>query len=181
MKYQKPKIKYKKIKITSLFAEKNLFDVSGELLACVPLCFLPQTKVLMSNNNEKDIETINIGDKVFAYDIRADSLIEESVKKIFIHPNEEVTYFIINNKLKVTDNHPVWVNGISWKRVDELKENDWLLNPKGKKVLINSIEKKVGNYTVYNLGLGGPNNNYFTEKILVHNRGNCCCTSTCAC
>lgn len=180
MKYQKPKITHKKIKVSSLLAERNIFgthDFHGELLAGI--CFLPQTKILMNDRTLKNIEQVKIGDKVFAYDIKTGSLIEESVIKLFIHPSKDVEYFVINKNLKVTGNHPVWANDKEWTKVEELQVNDWLLDSNGKKVVIKTIEKKRGEYPVYNLGLDGPNNNYFSENILVHNRSVCPCGSTC--
>lgn len=180
MKYKKPKITHKKIRVSSMLAEKNLFgahDFHGELLAGI--CFLPETKILMNDKTEKSIEQVQIGDKVFAYDLKTGSLVEESVIKLFVHPSKTVEYYVINGVLKVTGNHPVWANDEAWRKVEELAVNDWLLDRNGNKVIISSLEKKTGEYPVYNLGLDGPNNNYFSENILVHNRSVCPCGSTC--
>jgi hypothetical protein len=136
----------------------------------------------MNDKSEKNIEKVKIGDKVFAYDLATNSLVEEVVSKVYVHPQKKIQYFIVNDCLNVTGNHPIWVNGKTWKRVDELKINDWLLNSQGQKILVKNIKIEEGESAVYNLGLVGPNNNYFSENILAHNRtpcGPCPGNSTC--
>lgn len=176
MKYIKPKIKLKKIKRSLLFTRERYVDY--DLLAAI--CFLPRTKILMANGKKKNIETIQMGDMVCSYDLERSTPIKESVEQLYVHPKRKIEYLIINNSLQLTKNHPLWVNGEQWRSAEELKINDRLLDPEGKIIVITSIIKKTGQFTVYNLGLNGPNNNYFSENILVHNRSICnCLTSTC--
>jgi len=71
-------------------------------------CFLAGTPIALSDGTEKPIEDVKVGDIVLSYDEERKSNVASIVKKTFYHPEEQSNgYLVINNKLKVTPNHPV--------------------------------------------------------------------------
>ncbi len=174
-KYSKPIIKKEKVHINFFWDQSRFFDsitgLEGDLLAACPPscgCFLPGTKITLSNGTHKPIESIKKTDKVISYDTTTKQIVENTVAKLLIHKNEE-SYFIINKNIFVTGNHRVWVNNSQWKRVDELNIGDTLLNFKSEFSTIESIERKKEKITVYNLHLTKSPHAFFAEDVLAHN------------
>ena len=132
-------------------------------------CFPSGTKILLSDWTTKEIQNIKVGDKVISYNLSANKTIADTVGQTFTHPNTGGGYYLLNNSLKVTGNHPVWVNNNEWREVSSLKTGDYLMDPKGDLVKIESIRFIPGVNTVYSLHLNGDDHNYFTEGFLVHN------------
>jgi len=140
-------------------------------------CFLAGTPILMQDGSHKNIEAVQIGDTVTAYNEINNQKISGTVAKTFIHQVDH--YLLINNNLKVTSNHPLYVNG-KWLAAGNAKIGDILMDEKGKTVKINSIIKIYDNVTVYNLEVNpktgdqaescGPGHSYFAGGILAHNK-----------
>ncbi|MBI3366151.1 hypothetical protein HY041_00795 [Candidatus Roizmanbacteria bacterium] len=180
MKYKKPKIKSRELKASFLFSRRNFFDHTDFLAGFIDgqppdpgQCFLPGTNILLANGRIQEIEKIRAGELVLSYDLKKQEIVKERVEKLLIHDDNTNSCFIINNFLKITANHPVWINGLAWKRVDELCRNDVLLNSDGGKVVVESIKKIKKVSIVYNLHLHGNHHNYFADNILVHNKSVC--------
>lgn len=134
-------------------------------------CFLAGTKITLTNNRYKAIQDLKPGDKVLSFNLDTKQIVEETVGELIIHKKNSDGYLLINNKLKVTPNHPMYNLGEKkWVRADALKIGDQLLNNQAEKVVIMSILKKEGTNTVYNLHINGKNHNYFADGFLVHNK-----------
>ena len=178
-KYIKPEIKVKKVPVSFFLSGRNMgeeihdfFVPKAEAVYVISLprtgCFLAGTSILLSDNTQKDITTLNVGDMVYSYNETTRELEPERIKEVLIHEDHPGGYLIINEKLKVTGNHRIFVNN-QWKEADEIQIGDSFLNPQNQHEKVDSITFVEGNYTVYNLELEGANHNYFAENILVHN------------
>jgi hypothetical protein len=132
-----------------------------------PPCFLAGTKIAMADGTEKNIEDVVVGDTVKAFDIDSGEVINSLVPTIFVHPNTK-GYYIINNDIKVTGNHPMRV-GNEWKDVDSLKVGDKLHRLDGSEVNIETIDKIEDTVTTYNFEVENVHN-YFANKYLAHNK-----------
>jgi len=179
--YQQPKIRVKKIKKNFFFTRGRIFDSVDDLLVqpafatggCCSCggCFLPGTKILMSDRSYKEIEKVKPGDITVSYDLKKGVLVKNRVVEKLIHPDYPGGYFLINGTLKVTGNHRVFLsNKAKWERVDSIKVDDVLLNEEGQDTVVESIEQFDGNNNVFNLHMAGDNHNYFAENYLVHNQ-----------
>lgn len=136
----------------------------------VSSCFLPGTGVLMADGSWKGIEDIKVGDYVMSYDTELGRLIKDRVSKTFVHMDPKQAYIIVNGSMKVTTNHPIWING-SWQEAGELKVGDLLLKSSGEAAAVETIERFAGTSEgLYNLEVEGPNHNFFAEDVLVHNK-----------
>ena len=182
--YFKPKINKKRLKINFYL------DIGPDLLArCIPpcpsgcrcydpgsnicvdgnTCFLPGTEILMADNSSCRIEDIKPGDKVISYDLETGELRPSIVNKLIVHQEDPSGFYLINNYLKVTGHHRIWVKNKGWTTVFNLKIDDEVFTSKKKYVRIKTKEKVEGTYTVYNLSLKDKLHNFFAGGILVHN------------
>jgi uncharacterized protein YfaS (alpha-2-macroglobulin family) len=129
-------------------------------------CFVTGTKVLMSNGTLKNIENIKIGDFVSTRESPESTKLVKA-KVIGFQKAEDNGYLIINNTLKITPDHILWVNG-SWAEASSIQPGDKLTDEHGNSVYINSIEWQSGKSKVYNLNIE-KYHTFFADGIWVHN------------
>lgn len=186
IKYIKPRFKYKKTKINFYFdAQPNLFAESCtpgscpspcvcRVVGCVaPPCFLSGTKILLADGSFIKIENIKPGDKVMSYDLKKSSFLTTTVSQITVHKDNPTGYYLINNILKVTKDHPIWIKNRGWIKVENLKIGDEVFDKEEKFTKIVKIKKISGINTVYDLSIKESPHNFFAEGILVHNKYAC--------
>ena len=146
-------------------------------------CFAAGTKILMSDYSEKNIEDVEVGDEVLAFDendrINGRRLLESTV--VATMSREDVCYEIshwgLDRPLFVTGEHPILTLERGWVQVRDLKPSDGLRVFKGRRKrdwlygkhgLYNyEIEKMSETVPVYNLETTA--HTYFANKVAVHN------------
>ncbi|MCD4705145.1 Ig-like domain-containing protein [bacterium] len=129
-------------------------------------CFLEGTQISMADGSTKSIEDIKVGDQIMTFDnILDQKMASGRVSEVFKHivPN----YLIINNDLKLTPEHLIYSNG-KFKEAGFLEKGDWIINKKGEKIAIESIEIINEIVTVYNFRVD-PQHTYFAQGYYVHN------------
>jgi len=135
-------------------------------------CFIAGSKILMNDGSLKNIEEIQIGDIITNYDIENKTFALDTVVEVFHHTPEELIsnyYLIINKELKVTPNHPLYMNK-EWINASELQVGDML--PSGNP--IESIERVDGKTPTYHM-LTETYHNYvvaFGEDYVIAKNGN---------
>ena len=145
-----------------------------DLISKVPkiaksICFLGGTKISMADGSYKNIEDIKINDEVRSFDTRKNEVVNSQVYKLFEHP-DTCGHMIINNNLKLTDNHPMWVPALSqWVDAGDLTIGTKLLHTDGSEILVETIEESDDVTTVYNFEVE-TYHTYFAENHLVHNK-----------
>jgi len=144
-------------------------DTSCNLCICGIPCFLAGTQISLADNSSLPIEQVRPGDMVLSYNEPTGNLEPALVLKTFKHQSRQ--HLVINKELKVTANHPLFVNG-QWLDAGEIKIGDELLRQDGQTVVVLSVEKEAGDFLVYNLEVD-KNHNYFAEGYLAHNKGEC--------
>ncbi|RLF26389.1 MAG: hypothetical protein DRN01_04845, partial [Thermoplasmata archaeon] len=109
-------------------------------------CFLRGTKIEMADGSSKRIEDIRVGDLVKSYDSKYGRWRVGVVAQVFHHSPSEMTdyYLVLNHDLRVTPNHPVFVDG-RWVDAGELKTGDVFGGN-----LITSIERVYSRVPTYN-------------------------------
>lgn len=133
-------------------------------------CFLAGTPILMADGTTKPIEKLKVGDGVLAFDEKTGQLKPDSVSEFFRHKADK--YLIVNKKLKVTENHPVYSEG-KWVEIGKLKVGDKLINFRGESLVINSIKEVRRKVDTYNLEVN-PYHTYIAGGIVVHNKDKKC-------
>jgi len=84
-------------------------------------CFLAGSRVTMADGSQKNIENIEIGEAVRSYDAATRREIIGCVRKTLRHEADEMGeyYVVINNRLRVTPNHGLYMNG-DWIRAGDV-------------------------------------------------------------
>ncbi|MBI5245294.1 MAG: hypothetical protein HY922_16650 [Elusimicrobia bacterium] len=129
-------------------------------------CFLKGTKILMAEGGYKNIEDVQVGDKVMSYDAEKGKYVGAAVVKTT--KNRSETHYIVNDALKITPGHILMVNG-QWSLSNDMKLGDELLNANGERVTISSLAEIDQAVDVYNLITDEPHD-FFAENYLVHNQ-----------
>jgi hypothetical protein len=91
----------------------------------ITVCFLVGTQIRMADGSLKNIENIEVGDKVRSYDKESGEWKTGTVSNVFHHSPSEMTdyYLLLNDDLGVTPNHPIMVNGV-WITAGQLNIGD---------------------------------------------------------
>ena len=113
-------------------------------------CFLEKTKIVMNEGSYKSIEDIKVGDIVKSYNLLNSEIEPAIVTKVHHHKPEMMTeyYLIINNNLRVTPNHLLYVNG-KLREIGNVKVGD-ILGFGSSSTSIVSIEKVYEQVSTYN-------------------------------
>jgi len=128
-------------------------------------CFLAGTEITMAEGSYKNIEDVKVGDLVKYYDFKERKIKETTITKINIHSPEEMGYdyyLIVNDKLRVTPNHPLDKPDGKVIFAGELKIGDVLQGEDGE-VEIFSIEKAYNIVTTYSLET--ESRHYFIDGV----------------
>ena len=154
-------------------------------------CFAEGTLITMADGSTKKIESLNIGDEVRSVRIQglpldfdaedtwknwigwpSSTTLELSTAHVFdIYFDFYDSYYLVNNDLKVTWEHPffVWRNGnYSFKKTNELQVGDRIYTPTEEFTSITSIVLKNEYIETVNLNVE-PHDVYFANGLLVHN------------
>ncbi|QDH21604.1 polymorphic toxin-type HINT domain-containing protein [Saccharibacillus brassicae] len=133
-------------------------------------CFTAETKV-KTDQGEKNIEDVKIGDNVLSKDENTDEVTYKQVTATFNHKTDEIYSIHVGDQvIESTYNHPFWVVGKGWVFVKDLKSGDLLEQSDGKTLEVGTIEVQQRQTTVYNMTVEGFHT-YFVSGlgIWVHN------------
>ncbi|GIP20642.1 polymorphic toxin-type HINT domain-containing protein [Paenibacillus sp. J22TS3] len=139
-------------------------------------CFVAGTKI-KTDEGEKNIEDIEVGDKVLSKDEETGKQAYKEVTHLYRNDKEIIYELTVGDQvIETTDNHPFWVEGKGWVLAADLQVGDKLQQSNGNTLKIDNIkivrheEKvKVYNFTVAEF------HTYFVSDlgIWVHNIGPC--------
>ena len=150
-------------------------------------CFVVGTLITMSDGTYKNIEDIVIGDEVKSFDVENGKFINSIVEKIHSPIHDNIVEYVFENgeKLKGTDDHPIWIKEKGWCssntkktlsdydiEVNEIELGDEFLNDEfsyNKLVEIRYTNEELQTYNIEKLS---NSETYFAGKVLVHNESN---------
>ena len=139
-------------------------------------CFTGDTLVA-AENGQKRIDEIEVGDKVWAFNVETGESELKTVTKVYVHSVDEILHLYTDEgDIDTTANHPFYVIGKGWVAAGDLAVGDKVFNLDGTTsvVLGSAIEKLDEPVLVYNLEVEDFHS-YFVGcvPILVHNyKGN---------
>ncbi|MCC5622304.1 hypothetical protein [Nostoc sp. CHAB 5715] len=127
-------------------------------------CFTAETPILMSDGTYKPITEIKIGDEVMAFEGLGE-LQPRKVTQTFITPNRKVVQL---GDIKVTLAHHFLQHDGSFKTLEEIDTNAFLVGITGKLIPHPGIQPIEGEHTVYNFTVEGLHT-YIAGDYRVHN------------
>jgi hypothetical protein len=139
-------------------------------LGCILQCSTP----VLIKYGYKEIQNIQVGDTVWAYNDTTGQLAQKRVVNIFQYERDSVYHISLANgtTINATSDHPFFVGG-KWLRVHELKVGDYTALYNDGALAITHIEIVAQPATVYNFEVEDFHTYYVSEqRVLVHN-SNC--------
>jgi len=147
-------------------------------------CFPAGTGVLMSDGSQKNIEDVEVGEKVVSQSesgVKSISMVTELDQPIRNHMCQ--INYVNGESLKLTDEHPLYTDS-GWKSidpdntykdnpnlvVDRLMVGDQVIKADGSWQAVNAIDCWSERQRTYNLILDGGVNTYFADGYLAHNK-----------
>ena len=147
---------------------------AGGVLAHNKGCFLPETPILRSDGASMPIERAHVGDKLMAFEENG-AVVAATVERILTQEADE--YVIVTTdqaRLRVTPDHPFFIDNGVFKTVGSLRVGDRIMAFDGRNSLtaqtIQQKERVAGHVTVYNLQVDAPHT-FFAAGVAVHNKG----------
>ena len=116
-------------------------------------CFFVAGTLIITEDGEKPIEEIQIGDKVLSQNVETGEKGYKEVKRLYIKEIDTLVHLKINGEeIDTTENHPFWVVGIGWIAAGNLRVGDKVLLKTGEISTVESItvEKLDKPVKVYN-------------------------------
>jgi len=157
------------------------------------VCFLPGTKITLSNKIQINIEKLKKGDILLSYKFDDMEPYNKSVDVLSwfseddtgeftesevtnIWSDKSPSYIILNDNLHVTYEHLIFTkvdDEYTWLSAKNIRKGDIVFTHKGEYEEITKIEKIQEEVEVYNLRVTSSAMNYFADSYLVHNASLC--------
>ena len=150
------------VKVNTSLMEDFVFLTSGPSIYMTDTCFLEGTPVLLANGSYKDIEDIEVGERVLCFDKDSNQLRVGIVTEVYHHESADM-YVVVNGCLRVTPNHALLTRE-GWKRVKDLRVGDILYDGE----MVYSLEPVYKRVPTYDLEVE-PFHNYIVGSVIVHN------------
>ena len=139
----------------------------------IPDCFVAGTMVA-TEDGHAPIETIEVGDYVWATDEETGETSLKQVVNTFINETTAVTHVTINGEvITSTQTHPYYVVGRGWTLAGSLQAGDILVMLNGEKVVLELVQHEILEtpVTTYNFEVANFHTYYVgTYNVLVHNK-----------
>lgn len=128
-------------------------------------CFLAGTQISMADESYKNIEDIEVGDIIKSYDLESGKMEAAEVTKVYHHEPEAMAdyYLIINDKLCVTPNHLLYING-ELVLAGDAKIGDTFTSSVSEPT-ITSVDQVFNQVPTYNFELESSTQMYYVEDI----------------
>ncbi len=121
--------------------------------------FTAGTQVQMCDGSTKSIEQVEEGDYVLARDEKTGAIESRPAVAPYANPDRAIIELELTDAdghtelIETTDNHPFWVDGQGWTRVDELAPDDRIPSAFGGWLRVTSATWTQRVETVYNFGV----------------------------
>ena len=148
------------------------FHLTLSILALSDNCFTGDTLVA-TENGQKRIDEIEVGDKVWAYDIFTGETALKEVTKVYVHEVDEILHLHTTcGDIDTTTNHPFYVLDKGWVAAGDLSIGDevYLIDGSTSVITGSVVEKLDETILVYNLEVEDFNTYFVGDvPVLVHN------------
>jgi hypothetical protein len=135
-------------------------------------CFVAGTQISMEDGSTKNIEDVQVGEKVLTYNEQSGEQEAGVVGDLKQHEVTSVIRLTLDNEniIITTEEHPFFIEGKGWVKAGEIEVLDVCKKVDGSESLISTVEKLDETHMVYNLLSVSDNHNFYANGILVHNK-----------
>ncbi len=120
------------------------------------------------------IETIQQGDRVWAWDEETGEVALKEVVETYINETSELVYVFVNGEeIVTTPSHPFYLPKTGWVKAIDLRAGDILVLVNGKYVIVEKVQHEIleAPVTVYNFQVEDYHTYYVSNMgVLVHNK-----------
>jgi RHS repeat-associated protein len=143
----------------------NISDVKG--------CFTAETLV-HTETGARPIETIAVGDRVWAFDEKTGQIALQPVKQLFSRlVGDRIDISTDRECIRTTSEHPLWVVGKGWTKAADVSVGSVLLAREGEPCRVHRVEPHPAPASVHNFEVEGWHTYYIgLQQLLVHNACN---------
>lgn len=128
---------------------KTIFDVTSAAeeikLATEPIsyCFIAGTLV-ETENGQKSIEEIQVGDKVLSEDETTGEVAIKTVTETYVNETDELIHIGVNGEIiSATPTHPFYVDKLGWTLARSLRAGDILVLSNGEFVVVEWVQHEI--------------------------------------
>ncbi len=143
-----------------------------QVMSLPQTCFTGETHVAAEDGQIR-IDEIEVGDKVWAYNIFTGETALKEVTKVYVHEVDEILHLYTScGDIDTTTNHPFYVIDKGWVAAGDLNNGDevYLLDGSTAYIIGSDIEKLDETILVYNLEVEDFNTYFVGDvPVLVHN------------
>ncbi|MFJ9034802.1 polymorphic toxin-type HINT domain-containing protein [Streptomyces sp. NPDC102274] len=160
-------------------ASKILGKTGGTKAATVPKCFLAGTPILLADGTTKNIEDIQVGDKVLSTNPTTGETNAQPVTELLPSEGDKklneltITTADGNQKITATAEHPFWIpKANAWINAADLKPGTTLSTPNGTTAKIANNRPYTDHVRTYNFAVANLHTYYAlagATPLLVHN------------
>lgn len=140
-------------------------------LIYVDECFPAKTKIKMADGSSKNIEEIEVGDKVLSFNEQKNALVSKTVLAVRCTGRKDTYTFqtVSGKKIHCTANHPLWTRE-GWKEAHEARSIATISTKAGDQYIFESIigSRYKSNELTYNFEVEGTHT-YIADNFIVHN------------
>ena len=137
------------------------------------VCFVAGTMILTANG-AKNIETVQTGDYVWAWDEETGDVALKKVVETYINETDELVHIFVNGEEIITTSaHPFYSPVKGWTNAVHLRAGDILVLVNGDYVVVEKVQHEIleAPITVYNFQVEDYHTYCVTEHgVLVHNK-----------
>tara|TARA_B100002019_G_scaffold121556_1_gene104525 strand:- start:1229 stop:2236 length:1008 start_codon:yes stop_codon:yes gene_type:complete len=166
--------------------EKDVYFVEDILFHNAFKCFMPDQLISMADGELKEIQYVDVGEMILAWDENSNSVKESEVCEIQTKMHDDVYEMTLANgkKLKPTGNHPFLIFGKGWCTIDKYELNhgggtgvinvgDEVYDVSSgvpERVKVTKLEPIEGAFTTYNF-IDTEYKTIIADGIITHNTG----------
>nr|WP_322721612.1 polymorphic toxin-type HINT domain-containing protein [Nostoc sp. ChiQUE02]MDZ8234714.1 polymorphic toxin-type HINT domain-containing protein [Nostoc sp. ChiQUE02] len=156
---------------TATESANELLKTPGKAITETGNCFVAGTEIITAEGI-KNIEDIQVGDWVIVDDPTTPGEIEaRQVLDTFVSETTAlVDLYVDGEVISTTGEHPFWTSDKGWVKAKDLQVGSLLQTEDGRIIDVDRIEKREGEFEVYNFRVEGIPTYFVSELgILVHN------------
>lgn len=125
----------------------------------------------MTADGPRPIESVDVGDRVWAFDSGVGDQGTFAVTRVYTRVVDELVLLTVDGQvIETTAEHPFWVDGVGFTPAGELVAGDMLRGLSGSARIVESVSRLPGTFEVHNFTVDRAHTYFVSDlALLVHN------------